>query len=154
MNNFRLVNVAILCIFLFSLFSAGCDKDKSPTEPKRDLALVGTWEMTKITWEFPGETTSYTENQLLEMGFFTTFEINNDGTFKQTTNMVDMSQAGPPEIYTGTWTTSANQFEMTFTINGNTNTAVFEYNIVGDIVTFINASPSGDMRIIMEYTKQ
>ena len=154
MINFRLVNAAIICMFLFSLFSVGCDKDKSPTEPKIDLALVGTWEMTKIIWEYPGETSTYTESQLQEMGFFTTFEINNDGTFKQTTNMVDMSEVGPPEIYTGTWTTSTNHFEMTFTINGKTSTAIFEYSIDGNILTFINESPSGDMRIIMEYTKQ
>jgi len=34
MKNFRLVNVAVLCMALFSLFSSGCNKDKSPTKPE------------------------------------------------------------------------------------------------------------------------
>lgn len=154
MKILRLVNVAILCLVLFSFFPAGCDKDKSPTKPGKDTALVGIWKIIKITWEFPDGTSSYNESQLNEGGWIWTVEIREDGTYESTCNMADMSVWSPPITSTGTWSTSANQFMSTTIFQGNSITQVFKFTIDGNILKLTNESPTGDSRIISEFRKQ
>lgn len=121
MSNLIVIKVAILFALFFSLFSGGCSKDESPTEPKRDIALVGTWEIAKFSIESPSETVTYTKSQLNEMGSVWTLEIKDGGTFEQTGNM---SESGTLETQTGTWSTSANQLTMTFETGAETGTIV------------------------------
>lgn len=130
MNNLRLVNVVILCMVLFSFLSVGCDKDKSPTKPSNDMALVGTWKLTKSSWTNPGSSGTYTESQLNSMGIVWTFTIEDDGTFEWTTNI-----SGTLVTISGTWSTSANQ--LTWTLKGPNDEVVpmtFYYAIEGNIL--------------------
>ena len=128
MNNLRLVNVVILCMVLFSFLSVGCDKDKSPTKPSNDMALVGTWKLTKLSWTNPGSSGTYTESQLDSMGIVWTFKIEDDGTVEWTSNI-----SGTLVTMPGTWSTSANQLTMTLKgPNDEVGSITFKYAIEGN----------------------
>ena len=149
MINCRLLIVAILCMALFSVFSGGCSKSESPTEPKSDMALVGNWKLTKMSSEYQGETETLTESQLDSMGMVWTFKIENDGTIDQTTNI-----SGPIVTMPGTWSTSTNQLTMSLTgPSGEIGTLVYEYVIDGNILKLNWELPAGT-KFYAEFTKQ
>lgn len=130
MNTLRLVNVVILCMVLFSFLSVGCDKDKSPTKPSNDMALVGTWKLTKSSWTNPGSSGTYTESQLDSMGYVWLLKIEDDGTVEWTSNSSDTLATMP-----GTWSTSANQLTITLKRpNDEVVSITYEYAIEGSIL--------------------
>jgi hypothetical protein len=122
-----------ILVFIFALLSGGCSKDENPTEAKNDLALVGYWELTKMSSEYQGVTDTLTESQIDSMGLVWTLKI------------VTMS---------GTWSTSANQLTMTLTgPTGETVTLVYEYAIDGNILKLNWEIPAGP-KFYAELTKQ
>ena len=148
MNTLKLVNAAILCMVLFSFFSVGCDKDKSPTKPSNDMALVGTWKVTKMSWTNPGSSGTYTESQLDAMGIVWTFKIEDDGTAEWTTNI-----SGTLVTMPSTWSTSANQLTMTSKgPNDEVGSITFKYAIEGNILK-LNWEMDTDKHYA-EFTKQ
>ena len=149
MNNSRLVIVIILCMALFSVFSGSCSKDKSPTGPEGDIALVGNWKVTLMSSEYQGVTVTYTESQLDSMGMVWTFEIKDDSTIEQTTNM-----SGPLVTMPGTWSTSSNQLTMILIgPSGEPGTLVYEYEIDDNILK-LDWELSGGTKLYAEFTKQ
>ena len=148
MNNLRLVNVVILCMVLFSFLSVGCDKDKSPTKPSNDMALVGTWKITKMSWTNPGSSGTYTESQLDAMGIVWTFTIEDDGTVEWTTNI-----SGTLVTISCTWSTSANKLTITpKELNYEVGPMTFNYAIEGNILK-LNWEREGGKHYA-EFTKQ
>ncbi|MCK5050651.1 MAG: lipocalin family protein [Candidatus Cloacimonetes bacterium] len=149
MNNSRLVLVVVLCMALFPILSVSCSKDNSPTGPGHDLALVGFWKLTLMSSEDQGETVTYTEAQLDSMGVVWTYEIEDDGTIEQITNI-----SGPLISMPGTWSTSSNQLTLILTDpSGEPGTLVYEYEIDGDILKLEWELTSGT-KYYAEFTKQ
>ena len=149
MSNWRAIIVVVLCVLLFSLLLGAC-KNGDLLEPERDTTLVGTWDITKISWVSADETVTYTESDLNEMGSVWTLQMEDDGTLEQTSNM---SGSDTLETQTGTWcSTSADQFSITFTAWGIT--ILYEYTIDGIILELTRKNPAGNMRIDAEFTKQ
>jgi hypothetical protein len=149
MKNFGLVSVAILFMAPFFLFTSSCDKDESTAGPTSDMTLAGIWEATKMIWEYQGETGTYTENQLDSLGLVWTFNIKEDGTMEQTTNI-----SGPLVTFQGTWEASANQLTMNLTgPGGEEGTMVYEYAIDGNILKLSWSIPSGT-KFYTEFTRQ
>jgi hypothetical protein len=144
----RVVTAAILFALFFPLFSGGCTKDETPTEPERDIALVGNWKLTTLSSENQGVTETFTESQLDSMGIVWTLRIEDDGTIEQTTNM-----SGPLVTMPGTWSTSANQLTMILTgPTGEPGTMVYEYVIDGDILKLDWEIPGTEFHA--EFTEQ
>ena len=149
MKNFRLVNAAILCMVLFSFFSAGCNKDKSPTKPTIDMALVGNWKMIKWSMISSTESITYTENQLNDMGSVWNFKFNDDGSFEQTANNHGEGEVG---TYKGTWKTSGSQLTLKYTSPAGT--IIYEYTVSDTILKLTRSSPSGDTVLYIDFRKQ
>ncbi len=138
-----------ILVFIFALLSGGCSKDENPTEAKNDLALVGYWELTKMSSEYQGVTDTLTESQIDSMGLVWTLKIEDDGTIEQTTNM-----SGPLVTMPGTWSTSANQLTTILTgPTGGTGTVVYEYAIDGNILKLNWEIPAGP-KFYAEFIKQ
>ncbi|MCK4559273.1 MAG: lipocalin family protein [Calditrichia bacterium] len=149
MSNFRVIKVAILFALIFSFLSGGCSKDENPTEAKNDLALVGYWELTKMSSEYQGVADTLTESQIDSMGLVWTLKIEDDGTIEQTTNM-----SGPLVTMSGTWSTSANQLTTILTgPTGGTGTVVYEYAIDENILKLNWEIPAGT-KFYAEFIKQ
>ena len=139
----------IVCMVLFSVFSGSCCKDEGPTEPANDMALVGNWKLTKMSSEYQGETETFTESQLDSLGLVWKYEIEDDGTIEQTTNI-----SGTLITMPGTWETSANKLTMILTEpGGGTGTLVYEYLIIGNILKLDWDIPAGT-KFYAEFTKQ
>lgn len=151
MNNRKTIFIAMLCLLVFTLFFSACEKD-SPTKPKSDMALVGTWELIEMTWISLNDTTTTTESQLNDMGLFDIAEYYDDGTFKGTTNM---SGSGKLETHSGTWTLAGNQLVINFTSPAGLPAIIWEYTIISEnILNLKRSSPSGDETVSLDYRKQ
>ena len=145
----RPIIVAIVCISLFFVFSGSCSKDESPTEPQSNIALVGNWELTKMSSIYQGVTETITESQLDSIGLVWTLKIENNGTIEQITNI-----SGQLVTMPGTWKTSANQLSLTLTgPSGGASTIVYEYAIDGNILELNWQIPAGS-EFYAEFTKQ
>ncbi|MBC8186025.1 lipocalin family protein [candidate division KSB1 bacterium] len=148
MNNQKIIFVACLCFLLFTLFFSACEKD-SPTKPKDDMSLVGTWDVSLMGYEHQAETITYTESQLDSMGIIWTLKFEEDGTAEQTTNM-----SGPLVTFPGTWSTSGENLTMILTAtSGETATLVYKYAIDGNILKINWSIPAGT-EFEAEFTKQ
>ncbi len=147
-NNF-LIKLPV-SIILVMLIAFACNKtEKGPTEPEVtiDNALVGTWELTKIT--VPLLDTTLTAD---EADVHITMVFKADGSFESTT----IDSAGT-EIDKGKWSASNNTLTLKFddgteqkgdyTINGNTAslnwTIDFEGYTVPAILEFVKTSSPG-----------
>ncbi|MBN2214899.1 MAG: lipocalin family protein [Bacteroidales bacterium] len=149
MNIFKPITAAILCIVLFSLLTQGCNKDENTEEPGNDMALVGRWKITEVSWKNHEETGTYSEHQLDSIGLVWTFNIKDDGTAEQTTNI-----SGPLVTFQGTWDTSANQLTLNLTgPGGEDGKMIYEYAIHGNILKLDWSLPAGT-KYHAEFTRQ
>ena len=148
MNNRKTIFIAMLCLLVFTLFFSACEKD-SPTKPKEEVTLVGTWKVSKMSWTSSSESGTYTESQLDSMGLVLTYKLKEDSTMELITNI-----DGPLMTLTGTWSTSGNQLTMTSKgPNGEIGTLVNEYAIDGNILK-LNWQISAGTKYYAEFTKQ
>ena len=148
MRNLRGAAVALLCVIFLSLLIGACEDD-GPTQPKRDMELVGTWKLTKMSSEYEGVTETFTEDQLDSMGVVWTLKIEDDGTMEQITNI-----SGPLVTSPGTWSTSVDQLTMILIgPTGEPGTIVFEYVIDGNILKLHWGILAGT-KLDAEFTKQ
>ena len=139
----------ILFMALFYVFSGGCNKDKNPTKSSNDMALVGIWNLTEMISESQGVTDTLTASQIDSTGLVWTFNIENDGTIEQITNI-----SGPLITMPGTWETSAGQLSLTLTgPTGGTSTLVYEYIVNGNILELRWQLQAG-ASFYAEFTKQ
>ncbi len=149
MNDIQTIKTAILLICFVSSFSGGCAKDKDTENTKRDMAVVGTWKLTKMASEYQGETETFTESQLDSMDLVWNLNLESDGTAEQTTNI-----SGPTLTMPGTWSTSANQLTLVLNApSGETGTLVYEYVLDGNILKLNWEIPAGT-KFSAEFTKQ
>jgi len=113
---------------IFSLLVGCGDDDSSPTEPTRDMELVGDWKVTTWTTVADGEAVTLSESQLDSLGIAWTLGIEENGTVEQITNI-----SGPMLTMTGTWETSGNHLTLELIGPSDDPTAmVYDYNIDGD----------------------
>ena len=142
--------MAILCIVLCTIIITGCDKDESLAEPPDDMTLVGIWKVTEVSSEYQGETITYIQSQLDSMGLVWIFNIKDNGTIEQTTNL-----SGPLVTFPGTWKTTADQLSMTLTgPDGDPGTLVYEYAVDGNLLMLQWALPNGGTKFYAVFTKQ
>jgi len=139
----------ILLILLgFLIISCG-DDDKSTTEPdiNIDQALVGTWDLTKITIVSGTVTIDLTPAQA---GIAFTAVFNSDGTFESTSTDSDGTT-----VDTGTW--GASEGVLTITIEGD-DPIISPYTVNGNIVSIEEYSvpiPNlGNIPAALEFTKR
>ena len=148
MNKLRTIILTGICMMLLSVFSESCKKEDDP-QPTNDMALVGNWDISKMTSEFQGVTEVLTQHQLDSIGLIWTFKIKNDDTIEQITNM-DGSLVTMP----GTWSTSSNQLTMILTASsGGSGTLVYDYVINGNILK-LNWELQSGTKFESEFTKQ
>jgi len=148
MNIQKTLFFALICLLLLNLFFSGCEKD-NPIKPKDDMNLVGTWDLSKMSSEYQGETTAFTESQLDSMGLIWTLKFEEDGTMEQATTM-----SGPLATFPGTWSTSGNKLTMVLTATtGEAGTITYEYAIDGNILKLNWSMPTG-AKLNAEFTKQ
>jgi len=134
---------------LFSLLSAGCDKDKSPTKPTIDMALLGNWKMIKWSMISSSESITFTENQLNDMGAVWNLKFDDDGTFEQTGNNLG---DGELVIYKGTWKISGSQLVLDYT--SPVVSIIYEYTVSETVLKLTRNSPSGDTVLYIDFRKQ
>lgn len=142
------INYRYLLILLFSVLIISCgDDDKSSTEPELELdpAIVGTWDLTKITTTATGTPIILTPAQA-GLSFTSTF--NSDGTFESTIIDVDGTT-----VDTGTWGVSGGVLTITLVGEEPENTP---YSINGDVVTLDSTIPYQglDIPATLEFTKR
>ncbi len=140
-----------ILILLTAITLLTCSKDsKTSTGPENDMALVGTWELTKTISEYQGETEILTESQIDSIGLVWAYKIEDDGTIELTTNL-----DGSLVTLQGTWSTSANQLTMMLTgpSGESPDPLVFEYLIDGNILQLNWDIPSG-AKFYAEFTRQ
>lgn len=150
MKKIKLLKKFGIILILITLISFGCNNtEDTPTEPEvtLDNALVGTWQLTKIT--VPLLDTMLTAQ---EAGVEITMVFRADGSFEATT----IDSAGT-EVDKGTWSTSNSTLTLKFddgteqkgeyTIQGNVAslnwTIDFEGYTVPAILEFVKASSPG-----------
>jgi hypothetical protein len=75
MKNLSTLILTSLCFAMFSIFSGCCDKEEDTIEPKNDQALVGTWDISKMTSEADGVIEILDQAQLDEMDVIWTYKI-------------------------------------------------------------------------------
>jgi len=144
------INYKFFLLFLFSILIISCgDDDKNPTDPGSgggdlivDPALVGTWDLTKITSTTFGV---FTPAQL-GLSFTTTF--NGDGSFEST--LVDVDGTA---IDTGVWGVS--EGVITIILEGE-EPETQPYVINGNIVNLDSSVPYQgiDIPANLEFTKR
>jgi len=148
MNKAKTIIVPILSALIFLLILIACE-DNSPAKTEDDLGLVGSWEVTKMSSEYQGETVTYTESQLDSIGLIWTLDIEEPGTVVQTTNM-----SSPIVSMPGTWKTSGNKLTLNLTApNGEVGEMVYQYAIDGNILKLNWKMPVGT-ELYAEFTKQ
>lgn len=139
----------MVCMVLFSLFSGSCNKDDDTPEPTNDQALVGNWDISKMTSEFQGVTEVLTQSQIDSTGLIWTYIIKNNDSIEQITNM-DGSLVTMP----GTWSTSANQLTMILTApTGGAGTLLYDY-VINGIILKLNWELQSGAKYEAEFTKQ
>lgn len=76
----------ILIIIVLSLLFIRCGEDDNPTEPDYNSALVGNWNVDKISWVGQSESGSYERDQLDSLGTVWILVLKSDKTVEQTSN--------------------------------------------------------------------
>lgn len=139
-----------LLILLITLVISCGDDDKSSTEPEINLeidqALVGTWDLTKITANFTGQPIVMTPEQA---GISTSVTFKNDGSFESTSTDSDGTSND-----TGTWGVSNGV--LTININGEEPDSS-PYTINGNVVSIVSTVPVagvGEIPATLEFTKR
>ncbi|MCX7798557.1 MAG: lipocalin family protein [Melioribacter sp.] len=139
----------ILTSFILLLVFTSCDKkDDNPVSPDEDI--FGTWILTKVILPDYGNM----ELDPRAMGLSATFKMKSDHTFEMT--FVDSDGTSTD---TGTWSISDGKITMK---SSSGDEVVFNYELSGNkmrITMQMNVSEfglpgSGEMRVIMEFTKQ
>lgn len=142
------INLFIV-LLLSTVFISCSDDKKTTTEPTSNLeidpAIVGTWDLTKITTSVTGTLLDLTPTQA---GLSFTVTFNNDGSFESTT--IDSDGTA---IDTGVW--GASEDVLTITIDGE-DPDNSPYVIDGDIVTLDSTVPLNGLEIpaTLEFTKR
>jgi Lipocalin-like domain len=139
------INFKFYIVLLFSVLIVSCSDDKkSSTEPDLDIdpAMVGTWDLTKITSATFGEFTP------AQLGLSFTSTFNSDGTFESTTIDVDGTV-----VDTGTWGSSGGVLTINIEGEDPENSA---YTIEGNIATLDSTVPfqGVDIPATLEFTKR
>lgn len=127
----------------------GCDKkDDNPVSP--DESIFGTWVLTKVTLPDFGNM----ELNPQAMGLSVTFKMKSDHTFE----MIFVDPEGS-NIDTGTWSisngkitmksSSGDEVSLDYVLEGNK----LKITMQMDVSEF-GLPGSGEMRVIMEFTKQ
>ena len=145
------VNYKFVLVFVFSLLILSCsDDDKSSTEPNGDLsidqALIGTWDLTKITTNATGTTLEFTPQQA---GIALTTTFSGDGTFQSTTTTAEGT-----EVDSGTW--GVKDGSLHILIEGE-ETETSPYTLNGNVAMLESIVPLtgvGEIPAILEFTKR
>jgi hypothetical protein len=129
-------------VLLLGLSFGGCE-DTCPTEPCPDVALVGTWKITRYctvsySWSF---SSCYLEEELNERGTIWTLRLAADGTAEQ-----DMRwTAGDPlKTLSGTWSICRGKLMLDLTSEaGNEVKQLYHrYTVDGGVLKLVkNTSP-------------
>ena len=144
------INYKYFFFILISVILLSCgDDDKSSTEPglnlEIDQALVGTWDLTKITTSATGTLIEFLPEQL---GIASTSTFNSDGTFESTNTEPDGTV-----VDTGTW--GINDGVLYIMIEGE-ETETSSYILNGNVVTIESTVPFSGAEIpaTLEFTKR
>lgn len=145
-NNYKIITVLLFLFFILT----NCSDDKSSTEPELNLsvdqALVGTWDLTKITTNVGGTPLTLTPEQA---GIASTATFNADGTFESVNTD---SEGTTTDI--GTWGVSDGKLYLM--IEGEeTDSSV--YSINGNVATIESTVPVegfGEVPATLEFTKR
>ncbi len=144
------INIKFVLLILIGVLIISCgDDDKSTTEPEIEIdqALVGTWDLTKISIVSGTITIDLTPEQA-GIAFIAVF--NSDGTFESTSTDSD-----GPTVDTGTW--GASEGVLTITIEGD-DPIISPYAVNGNVVTIEEYSvpiPNlGNIPAALEFTKR
>ena len=144
------INYSFIILLLLGVIIISCGDDKkSSTEPEANLeidpAIVGTWDLTKITTSATGTLLVLTPEQA---GLSFTATFNNDGTFESTTIDSDGTV-----VDTGVWGVSNNVLTITLTGEEPENSP---YTINGNIVTLDSTIDLQgiELEATLEFTKR
>jgi len=137
-----------LLLITLIVFASACNKDDNPVSPENDI--VGTWVLTKLILPDYGNM----EITPQQAGISATFKMKSDHTFEVTFTDSDGSDTD-----TGTWSVSNGKITMKSS-SGETQT--FDYEISGNKLRItlqmdlseLGIAGMGNMRVIMEFTKQ
>ncbi len=145
-----MIRKKILVSFIITLiiFATACNKDDNPVSPENDM--VGTWVLTKIILPDYGNMEITPE----QAGVSVTLKIKSDHTFEIT--FID-SEGTNTE--TGTWSVSNGKITIKSS-SGETQTLDYEFSgnklrITSQMdLSGLGIAGMGNMRVIMEFTKQ
>jgi len=137
-----------LLLITLIVFASACNKDDNPVSPENDI--VGTWVLTKLILPDYGNM----EITPQQVGISATFKMKSDHTFE-----VTFTDADGSDTDTGTWSVSNGKITMKSS-SGETQT--FDYEISGNKLRItlqmdlseLGIAGMGNMRVIMEFTKQ
>jgi len=144
------INLSFFLLLIISIIFVSCSDDKkSTTEPEKDLvvdpAIVGTWDLTKITTSSTGTLLVLTPEQA---GLSFTVTFNSDGSFESTTIDSDGTV-----VDTGVW--GAANGILTIDLDDESPDES-PYTIEGNIVTLDSTIPVQGLEIpaTLEFTKR
>ena len=143
MNNLKLTIIMIVCVSLITISFLSCDKDSSPTGPS-GTGLVGTWQLTQMTYITPDTSFTFNASQLEQMGFSLKAILKSDSTYEVTE--IDMEET---DVETGTWSVSGN---IITTVSSDNETEVVEFVLSGNKLT-VTMMEEG-YGFIQEFTRQ
>ena len=144
------INYSFFILLILSVFLISCSDDKkSSTEPESnfvvDPAIVGVWDLTKITTTATGTLLVLTPEQA---GLSFTVTFNSDGSFESTTIDSDGTV-----VDTGVWGASNGILTIDLDDEDPENSP---YTINGNVVTLISIVPLQGLEIpaTLEFTKR
>lgn len=141
-NQFTII--CLSCLFVFISF--GCSEDEEESNPltARESAIVGTWNLTKVTVTDLSGTYDLTPQQA---NMSMTLVANSDKTFSMNTTM-----NGETDNATGTWNLNGDFIVLA----SEGETELIPYTIEENKFTITTYQQQGDILIsaVLEFTKQ
>jgi hypothetical protein len=140
----------ILLILANFLFFTACSEDNQ-TEPVQKQQIDGLYNLVRMSWASPGDTITYNQAELEDMGAVWNLHFNTDGTFEQISNMTD----GTMQTNTGTWNASGNQLTLIFTDPAGLPSIVYTYLLENSILFLTRTfnTPEGEITIFADFSK-
>jgi hypothetical protein len=117
----------------------------------QDKQLVGTWSIIECAYVTGSGTEKIMDDQIKAGTATTDYIINENGSYKLTSNM---SGSGTLESVEGTWKTADNKLNMTLTLNGQSMNIEWKYELKDNNLVLSRSNPEGNMTIVNTYKKK
>ena len=135
----RTLIIVLFCFTIFCISNA------------QDIDLIGTWNIIEFAVISDENSERMTEDKLKEDGSVWDLFFEEEGKFKQTSNM---SGTGTMDSQEGTWETSDENLTFVFQMNDRKLELTYTYELKENILILKRSNPMGTMKIVSKFKKK